>query len=60
MQTTTDKWLTAAPVMILGAALVLLFFCPVPDANKELALSIVSGFLGFLARQHMPQKDAAQ
>lgn len=51
---TTSSVTSVAPIVVLGVVLGLLFFFPLPDVNRDIALSIVSGLLGFLARGERP------
>ena len=38
------------PILILGLTLLLLFFIEIPARNHDVAIAIVSGFLGFLTK----------
>ena len=46
-----------APILLLGLALLVLLFSPVPVPNKEIVMSIVSGLLGFLSRPTTTDKE---
>lgn len=59
MTFTTKSILHVAPVGLLGFALAVLLFMPVPVPNKELVTAIVSGLLGFLSRPTTTPKDGA-
>ena len=47
---TTSSVTSVAPIVVLGVVLVLLFWLPIPPTNHDIALTVVSGLLGYLSR----------
>lgn len=50
----TQSAITLAPLIILGAVLGTLIFVPIPVPNKDLAMTIVAGLLGYLSKGERP------
>lgn len=48
--TSTSSIQTLAPLVVLGVVLVLLLFFAIPSPNKEIAMTIVAGLLGYLSK----------
>lgn len=51
--------MTLAPLVVLGAVLIILLFAPLPAPNKDIATTIVAGLLGFMARGEQRQSVSA-
>lgn len=46
----TERTLNCAPLLILGVTLVILLWAEIPAGNKDVIVAIVSGLLGYMAK----------